>query len=91
MGVTMPLAIFNLNMPELLVIGLVGILLFGRRLPEMGKSLGKTIVEFKKGLNSTGDDLNKAINEDPEPQPSRRVEARPARPVKQIAGGTDEP
>ena len=87
MGVTMPLAIFNLNMPELLVIGLVGILLFGRRLPEMGKSLGKTIVEFKKGLNSTGDDLNKAINEDPEPQPSRRVEARPARPVKQIAGG----
>ena len=90
MGIHMPLAIFNLNMPELLVIGLVGILLFGRRLPEMGKSLGKTIVEFKKGLNSTGDELNKAVNEDPPAEPTRRIEARPARPVKQIASGSDE-
>jgi sec-independent protein translocase protein TatA len=91
MGMHMPLAIFNLNMPELLVIGLVGILLFGRRLPEMGKSLGKTIVEFKKGLNSTGEELNKAVNEDPPAETPRRIEARPARPVKQIASGTDEP
>src|SRR5579875_2171661 len=88
MGVTMPLALFNLNPVELIVVGLVGILLFGRRLPEMGKSLGRTIVEFKKGLNSATEEVNKGVNEDPEP--ARRIESRPARPVKQIASGTDE-
>jgi len=34
---------------EVVVLGLVGLLVFGRRLPEVGKSLGKGIVEFKKG------------------------------------------
>ena len=35
---------------EWIVIALIGLLLFGKRLPEVGKSLGKSIVEFKKGL-----------------------------------------
>lgn len=29
----------------------IGLLIFGRRLPEVGKSLGKSIFEFKKGLS----------------------------------------
>lgn len=87
--VTMTLGMFNFGPAELIVIGLVGILLFGRRLPEIGKSLGKSIVEFKKGLNGASDEVNKAGTDDP--QPSRRVEARPARPVKQIASGSEEP
>jgi TatA/E family protein of Tat protein translocase len=32
------------------LIALVGLLFFGKRLPELGRSLGKSIVEFKKGL-----------------------------------------
>lgn len=32
------------------VIALIGLLLFGKKLPEVGRSLGKGIVEFKKGL-----------------------------------------
>jgi sec-independent protein translocase protein TatA len=35
---------------EILVILFVALLLFGRRLPEVGKSLGIGIKEFKKGL-----------------------------------------
>src|ERR1700759_2158093 len=35
---------------EMIIIGLIGLLLFGKRLPEVGRSLGKGIVEFKKGL-----------------------------------------
>jgi len=41
----------NLGAPELILIGLVALLLFGaKRLPEIGRAFGKAIGEFKKGL-----------------------------------------
>lgn len=39
------------------VIGLVALLLFGKRLPEVMRSMGKGIVEFKKGLKGVEDDI----------------------------------
>ena len=48
----------NLGWPEMLIIGIVMLLLFGRRLPEVGKSLGQGIVSFKKGLKEVGDEIN---------------------------------
>jgi sec-independent protein translocase protein TatA len=48
---------------EWVLIALFGLLLFGKRLPEVGKSLGKSIVEFKKGLRGIEDDLDKAVEE----------------------------
>src|SRR5438093_13350459 len=48
-----------LNSPqEWLVILVVGVLLFGRRLPEVGRYLGKGIVEFKKGIKGLEDDID---------------------------------
>lgn len=47
----------NLQGPELLVILALGVLLFGKRLPEVGRSLGKGIVEFKKGLRGVEEDV----------------------------------
>jgi sec-independent protein translocase protein TatA len=57
-----------------LVILVVGLLIFGRRLPEVGKNVGKTIVEFKKGLSGAySDDKNAAPEETPEePAPAPR-------------------
>jgi sec-independent protein translocase protein TatA len=42
---------------ELIVILVVALLLFGRRLPEVGRSLGQGLVEFKKGLKGISDDV----------------------------------
>jgi sec-independent protein translocase protein TatA len=35
----------------------IGVLLFGKRLPEVGRSLGKGLIEFKKGLKGLEDDI----------------------------------
>ena len=40
---------------EMIVIGFVALLLFGKRIPEAMRSLGRGIVEFKKGLKGTED------------------------------------
>ncbi len=49
---------------EVAVIAVVGLLLFGRRLPEVGRSLGKGIVEFKKGLKGIEEEVDNAAEED---------------------------
>lgn len=43
---------------EWIIILVIGLLLFGRRLPEIGRSIGKTIVEFKKGMNDIENEAN---------------------------------
>jgi len=47
----------NFGTMELVIILAIGLLLFGRRLPEVGKSIGKSIVEFKKGLKGIEEDV----------------------------------
>lgn len=41
----------------------LALLFFGRRLPEMGRSLGKGIVEFKKGLAGIEEEVNQAAQQ----------------------------
>lgn len=53
---------------HLLVIGMVALLLFGKRLPEVGRSLGRGIAEFKKGLRDVQEELSKADEEPPKPR-----------------------
>jgi len=45
---------------EMLIIGAIAVLLFGKRLPEVGRSLGKGIVEFKKGINGIENEIETA-------------------------------
>jgi len=37
----------------LLIVGFVALLMFGKRLPEVMRGLGKSVTEFKKGINDT--------------------------------------
>lgn len=57
---SLPLAFLqNFGMTEMLIIGGIALLLFGsRRLPELGRSLGRGIVEFKKGIKGLEDDVD---------------------------------
>jgi sec-independent protein translocase protein TatA len=44
--------------PEWIVILIFALLIFGRRLPDVARSLGKSIVEFKKGIRDVRDDID---------------------------------
>jgi sec-independent protein translocase protein TatA len=57
----------NLGFQEMLIIAVIGVLLFGRRLPEVGRYLGKGIVEFKKGLKGLEDEVETTSAARPEP------------------------
>jgi len=55
-------AFFSPGPMEMLIIGAIAVLLFGKRLPEVGRSLGRGIVEFKKGIHGIEDEIESAAS-----------------------------
>src|SRR5688500_9039076 len=53
---------------EWMIIAGLGLLIFGKRLPEVGRSLGKGIVEFKRGLKSVEDEVSMVDDDHAEPR-----------------------
>lgn len=66
---------------EWLLILVLGILLFGRKLPDMGRYLGKSIVEFKKGVRGLEDDLDPGFNQNTGTTPPAQEQVRPPQRV----------
>ena len=64
---------------EVVVLAILGVLIFGKRLPEVGRSIGKGIVEFKKGLSGIEEEMDRS-----EPTPPR-IEHRPSAKVDTTA------
>lgn len=63
------LAFLNALSPwHLLVIGIVMILLFGNRLPEVARSLGRAVNEFKRGLKDVKDQFDAEASSDDSPR-----------------------
>lgn len=71
-------AIFGLGPTELMVLGVLGVLLFGRKLPEVGKYLGQSIVQFKKGMKGLEDNIDDGVSSGsaaPAPAPVEQIRA----------------
>lgn len=68
---TLAFGIGPIGTTELIVILVIGLLLFGKRLPEVGRSLGKGIVEFKKGLKGVEEEIERESNKPAAPSVAR--------------------
>jgi TatA/E family protein of Tat protein translocase len=85
----------SIGMPELIIIFVIALIIFGpRKLPELGRSLGKSLAEFKRASNELKSTLEEEIRIEEQQQ---RVEAAKqaadhatAPPVPTPAAGTAE-
>ena len=54
---------------EMMVVGVIALLLFGKRLPEVARSLGKGVTEFKKGIAGIEEDVSNSTRNQPQSRP----------------------
>lgn len=47
---------------EMMILGLIALLLFGKKLPEVARGLGKSMVEFKRGMRGFEDEMKGITN-----------------------------
>ena len=81
----------SIGMPEMIVIGIIALLIFGpRKLPELGKSLGKSIAEFKRASNELKNTLEDEIRAE-ELQSARKSAEVPPSAVTPAAPAHPEP
>jgi sec-independent protein translocase protein TatA len=86
----------SIGMPELIIIFVIALIIFGpRKLPELGRSLGKSLAEFKRASNELKSTLEEEIRIEEQQQRSEAakaaVTAPPATDTPTAAAPANEP
>jgi sec-independent protein translocase protein TatA len=83
----------SIGMPELIIIFVIALIIFGpRKLPELGRSLGKSLAEFKKASNELRNTLEEEIRIEEQKDAAKEKEtAKTAEPATVNAAPTTVP
>ena len=76
----------SIGMPELIIILVIALIIFGpRKLPELGKSLGRSLNEFKKASTDLQNTLEQEIKIEEQKEAAAKVTAEPPPPADETA------
>ena len=77
----------SIGMPELIIIFVIALIIFGpRKLPELGRSLGKSLAEFKKASN----ELRSTLEEEIRIEEQKETVAKQPAPAPAVTAHTEE-
>ena len=76
--------IFGVGLPEVTVILVLALLIFGpKKLPELGKQLGKTLKSLKKASNEFQNEIDQAMNEEDKDESPKSLESNQTNKIYQ--------
>ena len=76
---------FGFGMPQILIILAIALIIFGpQKLPELARTLGKALADFKRAAN----DFKSSIEEEAQNEEARETALKEAESVKEVPPGT---
>src|SRR5829696_4371996 len=82
----------SIGMPELIIIFVIALIIFGpRKLPELGRSLGKSLAEFKRASNELKSTLEEEIRIEEQQQRAEPVKPAVSTPTQTVSHDVASP